>query len=266
MRTVANIKGHPIHAMLIPFPIAFLVGGAVCDFVGAIGGVAIWWTVGSWLIVAGLVMGVVAAVPGMIDYFYSVPPNSSARKRGGYHAIANLSAMFLFIIALLSKGGLDQAPGAVTLIANLGGIVLLTMGGWMGGTLIHRNFVGPEHRYAQAGKYKEETVEHAPGKPVKVADADELEVDQMKLLRVGGRRIVLARTENDYVAFDDRCSHRGGSLAGGVMMCGKVQCLWHGSQFDCKTGQVKAGPAKDPVKTYTIEKRDGAVHLVIEAR
>jgi nitrite reductase/ring-hydroxylating ferredoxin subunit len=42
---------------------------------------------------------------------------------------------------------------------------------------------------------------------------------------------VLARTEEGYVAFDDRCTHKGGSLAAGVMVWGTVQCLWHGSQF-----------------------------------
>ena len=73
----------------------------------------------------------------------------------------------------------------------------------------------------------------------------------------GTKRIVLARTERGYVAFDDRCTHRGGSLAGGVMICGTVQCLWHGSQFDAATGQVKAGPAKTPINVYQVtEERD----------
>lgn len=67
----------------------------------------------------------------------------------------------------------------------------------------------------------------------------------MKLLRIGNKRIVLARSEQGYVAFDDRCTHRGGSLAGGVMICGAVQCLWHGSQFDVSTGKVKAGPERE---------------------
>jgi hypothetical protein len=59
----------------------------------------------------------------------------------------------------------------------------------------------------------------------------------------------------------DHCTHRGGSLADGVLICGTVQCLWHGSQFDTKTGQVRAGPAKEPIKTYTVDERDGEVRL-----
>jgi nitrite reductase/ring-hydroxylating ferredoxin subunit len=83
----------------------------------------------------------------------------------------------------------------------------------------------------------------------------------MKLLHIDGRRIVLARTQSGYVAFDDRCTHKGGSLAGGVMIGGVVQCPWHGSQFDCRSGGVEAGPADQPVATYRITEANGEVRL-----
>src|ERR671934_160315 len=98
---------------------------------------------------------------------------------------------------------------------------------------------------------------------VVAAQAEELQVDQMKLLHVGGRRIVVARTEDGYVAFDDGCTHKGGSLAGGTMICGTVQCPWHGSQFDARTGSVKAGPAKEGIKTYRVEERGSELRLVL---
>ena len=99
-----------------------------------------------------------------------------------------------------------------------------------------------------------------PG-PLVLARTYEMVVYQMKLLHVPGRRIVLARTEQGYVAFDDRCTHRGGPLADGVLICGTVQCPWHGSQFDTRTGAVKAGPAKDTIATYRVEVADGEVRL-----
>ncbi|MDQ3552038.1 MAG: Rieske (2Fe-2S) protein [Bacteroidota bacterium] len=74
----------------------------------------------------------------------------------------------------------------------------------------------------------------------------------MKLLHIKDKRIVLAKTENKYVAFDDRCTHKGGSLAGGSIMCGTVQCPWHGSQFNVFNGYVTAGPAKEKIKIYTV--------------
>jgi nitrite reductase/ring-hydroxylating ferredoxin subunit len=79
--------------------------------------------------------------------------------------------------------------------------------------------------------------------------------------RLGDRRLVLARTETGYVCFDDRCPHRGGSLAGGTLAGGMVQCPWHGSQFDVQTGGVRAGPATQSISTYTLEERDGKIRL-----
>jgi nitrite reductase/ring-hydroxylating ferredoxin subunit/uncharacterized membrane protein len=263
MKTKASVKGHPIHQMLIPFPIAFLVGAFVFDVLGTLLGNANFWMTGAYLAIAGIVTGLVAAVPGFIDYFYSVPPDSSGKQRAWKHMLVNVTTLVLFAIAWWIRGSADAQPTFLVLLVEAGGLVTLSFGGWMGGTLVDRNFIGPEHRYANAGKWKEESVEALPGKPVRVASADELEVDQMKLIRVGDRRIVLGRTENGYVAFNDSCTHRGGSLADGVMMCGTVQCLWHGSQFDVQTGAVKAGPAKEAISTYHVEEAEGVVRLIL---
>ena len=101
--------------------------------------------------------------------------------------------------------------------------------------------IAVDHRYANAGKWKEQTVQGRPGESVMVAQADELKPNQMKLLHVDGRRIVLARTDDGFAAFDDHCPHRGGSLADGVMACGTVVCPWHGSEFDVATGALTDG-------------------------
>ena len=76
-----------------------------------------------------------------------------------------------------------------------------------------------------------------------VAGTDELKVNQMKLVHLNEKRIVVCKTEKGYSAFDDHCTHRGGSLAAGSLICGTVQCPWHGSQFDVFSGDVTAGPA-----------------------
>ena len=109
----------------------------------------------------------------------------------------------------------------------------------------------------------EQTIGARKDQPVVVAKRNELQVDQMKLLHVGSKRIVLARTDDGYVAFDDRCTHKGGSLAGGVMVCGTVQCLWQGSQFDVSTGKVKAGPAQKQIGVYQVDEDKDDVRLVL---
>ena len=260
MRSKASFKGHPIHPALIPFPFAFLTGALVFDAAALFLERPAFWTTGGHLLVAGVVMGLVAAVPGFVDYLYTVPPKSGGKQRATQHMIVNVSAVFLFVVAWFLRRGSTE-PELTVPALELVAVGLLTAGGWMGGTLVNRNQFGVDHSYAREGRWQEQSIEAKPGTAVVVAKAGDLEVDQMKLLRLDGRRIVLARTEQGHVAFDDRCSHVGGSLAGGTMICGTVQCPWHGSQFDVRTGKVKAGPATDGIKTYAVEEAQGEVRL-----
>lgn len=262
MKSKAVLLGHPVHPMLIPFPFAFLTGAVVFDAAGWLRGAPAWWTTGGHLAIAGIATAILAAIPGLIDYFYTVPPQSSGKARATRHMAANLSAVALFALAWWIRGEASTQPGLVVLGLELLALAVLGLGGYLGGTLVTRNLISVDHRYAQAGKWRDETIDARPNTPVTVARRDELKVDQMKLLRVGGKRVVLARTENGYVAFDDHCTHRGGSLAGGVMICGTVQCLWHGSQFDAATGKVKGGPAKEPIRVYPVTEEGDEIKLV----
>jgi len=66
-RSTAQIAGHPIHPMLIPFPIAFFVATFVCDLVYWYSGLSAWSTAAIWLLGAGLIMAALAAVAGLTD-------------------------------------------------------------------------------------------------------------------------------------------------------------------------------------------------------
>jgi nitrite reductase/ring-hydroxylating ferredoxin subunit/uncharacterized membrane protein len=263
MRSKAVLLGHPLHPMLIPFPFAFLTGALFFDVAGRLGDVPSWWATGSYLSAAGVATAALAAIPGLVDYVWTVPPASSGKSRATKHMIVNLSAVALFVVAWWIRGDASMRPGAVILALEAVGVGLLGAGGYMGGTLVTRNLIGVDHRYAGAGKWRDETFETQAGRPITVAKRDELKVDQMKLLRIGDRRVVLGRTEQGYVAFDDRCTHKGGSLAGGVMVCGAVQCLWHGSQFNVSSGKVKAGPANQQIRVYRVTEEEGEVRLVL---
>jgi nitrite reductase/ring-hydroxylating ferredoxin subunit/uncharacterized membrane protein len=265
MRSRASYEGHPIHPALIPFPFAFLTGALLFDLAGSVADRPAWWTTGGHLAAAGIVTALVAAVPGLIDYLHTVPPRSTAKQRATKHMLVNLAAVALVAAAWLLRPGANEtsAPGVAVLALEAVAVGLLVVGGWMGGTLVNRNQIGVDHRYAGAGKWKEASVDARDGAPVAVASADELAVDQLKLLHVGDRRIVLGRTGEGWVAFDDRCPHRGGSLAGGTMICGTVQCPWHGSQFDVRSGAVRAGPAEEGIRTYRVEARDGQIWLTL---
>jgi nitrite reductase/ring-hydroxylating ferredoxin subunit/uncharacterized membrane protein len=264
MRSRASFKGHPIHPALIPFPFAFLTGAFLFHAAGVLFNREPLWVTGSHLALAGVAAALLAAVPGAIDYFRTVPPQSTGKARATKHGLTNLLATTLFAISFLTRPD-TGAPGVVNLGLEAIGVVLLMIAGWMGGTLAYRNQIGVDHRYANAGKWKQESVSSDASGRVTVARADELEPNQMKLVEIDGQRVVVARTEDGYVAFEDRCPHRGGSLAGGSMMCGTVQCPWHGSQFDVRSGELRAGPAESRVTTWPVEVRGNDVQLMFAA-
>ena len=168
--------------------------------------------------------------------------------------------LLLFIGAFFFRG----YEISLTIIAiEAFGVILMSIAGWMGGTLVHRNQIGVDPRYANAGKWKESYFNQTSGW-IEVADLNELQSDQMKLLHFPDKRVVLGRTAEGYVAFDDRCTHKGASLAGGAMISGTVQCPWHGSQFDTESGEVKTGPACDGISVYKVEEKNDKVYVKLD--
>jgi len=261
MKSTAQINSHPLHPILVAFPIAFYTGTLVFDILAVVNDTAFLHTA-YYLNLAGILTAVIAAVPGVIDFYKTVPPKSSAKKRGARHGILNSSALLLFVVAFLLRNKEEMPNQTLLIVLEAVAFIITLIAGWMGGTLVYRNQIGVDIRYAGAGKWKEQKIEAVDGE-IEVGTTDELELNQMKLLHISGRRIVIARTEEGFVAFSDYCTHRGGSLAGGSMMCGTVQCPWHGSQFDVKDGTVKAGPAKMPIATYPLKETNGRLYLLL---
>jgi nitrite reductase/ring-hydroxylating ferredoxin subunit/uncharacterized membrane protein len=264
MRSRAHIDGHPIHPMLIPFPFAYLFGAACIDTVAWAANQPRWYSTARHLRVLGIGTALVAAVPGIVDYFLAVPPRSSAAKRATYHGAANLSAVTLFSSVAAARTT-DRRPRPWEIAAQASAAGLMAFAGYLGGTLVYRNQIGVDHRYAEAGKWKEKALPAQTGGDVDAGLADDLKVNQMMLLHVWARRVAVARTEDGVVAFDDRCTHRGGPLSDGTLACGVVQCPWHGSQFDVRTGTVQSGPAEDAIQVHTVAERDGRLWVRLSA-
>lgn len=261
MKSTAQIKGHPLHPILVCFPIAFYIATLAFDIFAFANDPAFLHTA-FYMNICAICTAVLAAIPGIIDYTKTIPPNSSAKKRGGQHALLNTGVLILFSSAFVYRLVSETPPSIVLIVLESIGVVLLLIAGWMGGTLVYRNQIGVDIRYADAGKWKEEHINSSEGE-IEVAEASELSLNQMKLLHVNGRRIVLGKTEEGYAAFSDYCTHRGGSLAGGALICGTVQCPWHGSQFNVKDGTVCAGPAKMPISVYPLVEKNGKIYLLL---
>ena len=250
MKSRASIKSHPVHPMLIVYPFAFLTGAFAFTAAATVTKKREFRDVASHLLPAGIAAGLTAAVPGVIDYVTVVPPRSSGKERATKHALLNTTALGLFAASWLLER--SRRRPTVSLLLQALGSTAMSVAGFMGGTLVYRNQIAVDHRYANAGRWTEETREHA-GTHALTSAAAPLDVDQMKLVHIDDTRIVVGRSETGYAAFQDRCTYRGGPLSDGVLICGTVQCPWHGSQFDVHTGAVKCGPATKTITTYAIE-------------
>jgi uncharacterized membrane protein len=141
IRSTASIGGHPIHPMLVPFPIAFLIGTLGTDLVFWGTGDAFWARASAWLVGAGIVMGLLAAVFGFIDFV--TIERARTGSTGWVHAPGNLLAVVLSFVSLLLRIGDAKAgvlPGGLVLSVIVVAILLVT--GWMGGELAYRYKIG----------------------------------------------------------------------------------------------------------------------------
>lgn len=258
MRSRVAIKSHPVHPMLVAFPIALWVMAFIFNIIGVLRDSRGLWSAGFDCVVAGCVTAVLAAVPGAIDWLTVVPPRSSAKSRGLLHGSLNVLALLLFIYAAARQGEPSVEPDHVVLLVMALGVVTLGISGWLGGTLVYRNQIGVDHRYAGAGRFKTRSLD-SYSKPA--CNQSELGDGQMLLVSVAGERVVVGRCSEGFFAFSDHCSHKGGPLSDGALVDCTVQCPWHGSQFDIRTGRVVSGPAEEKIDTYKLEVRNGEVYI-----
>jgi uncharacterized membrane protein len=138
VRSAARVMDHPIHPMLIPYPFAFLSGAAAFDLAALARGSHTLGQTAAHLRAAGLASALVAAVPGLIDYLTTVPAGP-AKNTATKHLISNLSALGCFTGAILSHRG---RPNAGTIALEVAGTVLLSIGGWLGGSLSYHHQIG----------------------------------------------------------------------------------------------------------------------------
>lgn len=139
--TTAKIAAHPIHPMLIPFPIALLVATFVCDIIFWTTDNSFWADAAFWSLAAAIVTALIAAAAGFIDFLSN--DRIRALSDAWQHMIGNLLAVVLAAINLwLRYTDAAQAivPWGVTLSAVI--VTLLLYTGWKGGELVYRYRVG----------------------------------------------------------------------------------------------------------------------------
>jgi glycine betaine catabolism B len=91
---------------------------------------------------------------------------------------------------------------------------------------------------------------------VKVAETKDVQASQMIAVEVNGEKVCIANVEGRYYAIGNVCTHMGGPLAEGKLEEHVVQCPWHGSRFDIRTGEVVRPPAIRPEPTYEVKEEN----------
>jgi len=141
MQGKATVAGHPIHPMLIAFPIGFFVGAVVCDIILAVTHNSFWPAMSVALIGFGIVGALVAALFGFIDYA-TAPMPAEVKATATRHMVLNLLAVVIFAVAFWLRLGDNVSTTGIVL--TVAGVLVLAVSGWLGGHLSYHYGVGVE--------------------------------------------------------------------------------------------------------------------------
>lgn len=148
-RSTFRIAGHPLHPLLVPLPIGFLVGAFLTDLAYWKTGWASFAYFSSWLIGAGIATALLAAVAGFTDFFGE--RRIRALRVAWWHMIGNLVAVVLSVVNFMihmRDGAAAVLPTGIVLSGAV--VLLLLVNGWLGGEMVFRHRVGV--RDATAGE------------------------------------------------------------------------------------------------------------------
>jgi uncharacterized membrane protein len=141
MEARAKLLGHPIHQMLIVLPLGLLTGAVIFDVVGLFAEGAGWGFISFWLIAAGVLGGLLAAVFGLADWT-KIPAGTRAKRIGTIHGLGNVLVVLLFAASGYIRLGGTAEPSTIALALSFAGAVLSMVTGWLGGELVARLGVG----------------------------------------------------------------------------------------------------------------------------
>jgi uncharacterized membrane protein len=135
--------GHMVHPMLVVFPLGLLATAVIFDIVGLSTGNAAWHGISFWMIAAGIIGGLLAAVFGLIDWI-GIPWGTRAKTVGLWHGVGNVVVVLLFIVSWFLRRPAPEAPDSFALTLSFVGVVVALISGWLGGELVERLGVGVE--------------------------------------------------------------------------------------------------------------------------
>lgn len=147
MYSKAKISGHSIHPMIVPFPIAFYTATLISYIIFSVNADPFWFRVGFASNVAGVVMALIAASVGFIDWSLGIPERTPAKRHGLHHMLFNITALVLFAINIWTNSGQWNNPAPEShfaVILSALGFFMTLAAGYLGWTLVQIDHVGVE--------------------------------------------------------------------------------------------------------------------------
>jgi uncharacterized membrane protein len=141
MESRTKVLGHPVHPMLIVFPLGLLATAVAFDIVGLIQHDANWFRISFWMIAAGIIGGLSAAIFGLVDWI-AIPAGTRAKRIGLLHGTTNVLVVLLFIASWFMRQANSEIPSSSALVLSFIAVTFALVGGWLGGELVDRLGVG----------------------------------------------------------------------------------------------------------------------------
>ena len=142
MESRVKLFGHPVHPMLIVFPLGLLATAVIFDIIYLISGTDLLPTASYYMIAAGVLGGLLAAIFGFIDWM-ALPKDTRAKNLGLWHGLGNFVLVLLFIGSwLLRRDNLNFIPDSLALVLSFAATALALITAWLGGELVYRLGVG----------------------------------------------------------------------------------------------------------------------------
>ena len=262
---------HPIHPMLVHLPIGLFLLSLILDLVSlVIPSVPDLMHGSFYAMLLGTITALIAAVPGFVDYT-DVRRDHPGKRTATWHMILNLVVVAVYAANLILRASWQTEPVVLfgPLILSIVGVGLLSVSGYLGGRLVYDDgiAVGRHKRHMPMPTdtlHLSVRIAGADAVFVPVPAAQQLRERETLRVEIDGQVMTIVRIENQLFAFQEFCTHRFGPLSEGRFDGFDVQCPWHNSCFDVRTGKITQGPAKVDLKTFRVETREGKIGVLLE--
>lgn len=237
--------GHPLHPALTALPTGALATVVALDAASVLPGHRFVLRDASRLALGvGIIGSLGSAATGATDWQHT---HDESRRVGIVHGLLNAVATALYVASWADRRHGRHLRGMAGTALGYG---ITLASGYLGGALVYGFGVGVDRSGPRL-----ETEDWTPVLAAAALDG------QPQRVQIDGVGVVLHRDRDRVLAVGEYCPHLGAPMADGWVDRGRVVCPWHGSRFECQSGNVLKGPATAALPSYPTRIRDGVVEV-----